>query len=161
MNNLRKNKYFLAYLATWGVLMILGSLVSDGGDPYTMVLTSAVLALVVPLLILVCDKVGADAPKGKHYTVHSMEDGSVVCRVEDMWIYRGEEDKAAWYIQGRKVYSFTEKGYLYRMERDGIYRRGEKQPCMTVARDTVYRLPDNTPLYQIAEKEAPEPKTEE
>ena len=151
--NLRKNKYFLYYLGTWGVLLILGSLVSDGGDPYTMVLASAVLALVVPLLILVCDKVGADAPKGGNYTVHSIEDGSVVCRVEGMWIFRGQEEKATWYIQGKKVFSFVEKGYLYRMERDGIYRRGEKQPCMTVARDTIYRLPDNLPLYQTAEQE--------
>ena len=153
MKNLRKNKYFLYYLATWGVLMILGSLVSDGGDPYTMVLASGVLALVVPLLILVCDRVGADAPKGKNYTVHSMEDGSVVCRVEGMWIYRGEEEKATWYIQGKKVFSFAEKGYLYRLERDGIYRRGEEQPCMFVREDTVYTLPDSRPLYQTVEQE--------
>ncbi len=151
MNNLRKNKYFLWYLATWGILMILGSLMSDGGDPYTMVLASAALALVVPLLILVCDRVGADAPKGKPYTVHSMEDGSVVCRVDGMWIYRGEEDKATWYIQGKKVYAFAEKGYLYRIERDGIYRSGETTPCMVVNGDTIYSLPDGEPLYQTVE----------
>ena len=149
--NLLKNKYFLYYLGTWGALLILGALVSDGGDPYTMVLASAVLALVVPLLILVCDRVGADAPKGKNYTVHSMEDGSVAFRVEGLWIYRGEEEKIAWYLRGNKVYAFTEKEYLYRVEKGAIYRRGESEPCMVVRGDTVYTLPDNQPLYQMAE----------
>ncbi len=150
--NLRKNKYFLYYLGTWGVLLILGSLTSDGGDPYTMVLASAVLALVVPLLILVCDRVGADAPTGKSYTVHSVEDGSVVCRVDGAWIYRGEEEKVSWYLRGKKVYSFVEKEYLYRIDKEYIYRRGETEPCMMVARDTVYSMPDSRPLYQTVEK---------
>lgn len=152
--NLRKNKYFLYYLGTWGVLLILGSLTSDGGDPYTMVLASAVLALVVPLLILVCDRVGADAPVGKSYTVHSVADGSQVCRVEGAWIYRGEDEKVSWYLRGKKVYSFIEKEYLYRVEGNQVFRRGDKEPCMFLRDDTVYSLPDSRPLYQTMEKES-------
>ncbi len=148
---LYKNKYFLYYLGTWGVLLILGALTTDGSDPYAMVIASAVLALVVPLLILVCDRVGADAPKGKKYTVHSMEDGAVVCRVEGMWIYRGEEEKITWYLRDNKIYAFDRKEYLYRLDKEYIIRRGESEPCMMVNRDTVYSMPDQKPLYQMAE----------
>jgi len=146
-----KNKYFLLYLLCWGILLILGGLVEDKSNFETMFVSTAVLALVAPLLLLVCNKVGADAPAGKTYKVHSMEDGSVVCRVEGVWIYRGMEEKATWYLRGRKVYSFAEKEYLYRMDADKLYRRGEEQPCMLVENDTIYSLPDNVPLYQTAE----------
>lgn len=149
--NLRKNKYFLMYLATWGILLILGSLTSKNTDPYTLVIATGVLALVSPLLLLVRNKVGADAPTGTTYTVHSMEDGSVVCRVEGVWIYRGTEDKATWYMRGKKVFSFAEKEYLYLVENGNIYRRGEAEPCMVVRNDTIYSHPENEPLYQTVE----------
>ena len=151
MKQFRKNKYFLGYLGTWGCLLILGSLVAEDMEPRSLVLTTALLALVVPLLILVCDRVGADAPKGKCYTVHRMGDGQVVCRVEGMFLYRGTEDKPTWYIQGKKVYAFSEKGYLYRMKDGKLYRRNEDAPCMEIRLDTIYSLPDGEPLYQTVE----------
>ena len=151
--NLRKNKYFLGYLATWGGLLIIGALAEEGMDPYDLVIAGAVLALVTPLLLLVYDRVGAGAPGGKNYTVHSIEDGSVVCRVEDVWIYRGSEEKASWYLRGNKVFSFAEKQYLYRLQDGQVFRRGESQPCMFVREDTVYTLPDSKPIYQTVEQE--------
>ena len=146
-----KNKYFLLFLGSWGVLLIASSLMAQGTDPQTIVIASGVLALVPPLLYFVSNKVGSNAPAGKTYSVHRMGDGQVVCRVEGVWIFRGMEDKATWYLRGNKVYAFTEKEYLYRVEKSAIYRRGESEPCMVVRGDTVYTLPDNQPLYQMAE----------
>ena len=149
--NFRKNKYFLLFLLTWGILLIVGSLVEDSSNFHTMVIASGVLALVPPLLYWVSNKVGSNAPAGKTYTVHRMGDGATVCRVEGVWIYRGMEDKATWYLRGKRVFAFTEKEYLYHMDAGRLYRRGETQPCMVVRGDTVYSLPDNQPLYQMTE----------
>ena len=149
--NLRKNKYLLVFLAMWGILLIVGSLISEETEPMTLVISTGFISLVAPLLYLVSNKVGANAPAGKTYSVHRMGDGRVVCRVEGIWIYRGTEEKATWYMRGKKVFAFTEKEYLYRVEGEQIFRRGEEQPCMLVRGDTIYRLPDNEPLYQTAE----------
>lgn len=147
----RKNKYFLLFLLSWGILLIAGALMVKGVEPKMLVICTGVLALVPPVLYFISDKVGASAPAGKTYTVHSMGDGKVVCRVEGIWIYRGAEDKATWYLRGKKVFAFAEKEYLYRIEGDKIYRRGEDQPCMSIEGDTIYSLPGNEPLYQTVE----------
>lgn len=149
----RKNKYFLGYLATWGILLIAGSLMSTEVEPRNLVIITGLLSLVTPLLYLVCNKVGANAPVGKTYTVFRMDDPAPVCRVEGPWIYRGTEDKATWYVRSKKVYAFAEKKYLYRIEGDQIYRRGESEPCMFIRNDTVYSLPDSTPIYQTVGQE--------
>ena len=149
--NFRKNKYFLLFLLTWGILLIVGSLVEDSSNFHTMVIASGVLALAAPLLMLVSNKVGATAPAGKTYTVYRMDDPVPVCRVEGPWIYRGAEEVATWYVRGKKIYAFAEKKYLYRMEGEFLYRRGEEQPCMKIFNDTIYSQPDNEPLYQTVE----------
>ena len=148
-----KNKYFLLFLGSWGVLLIASSLMAQGTDPQTIVIASGVLALVPPLLYYVSDKVGANAPAGKSVTLHRMGDGVPVFRVEGVWIYRGMEDKATWYMRGKRVFAFAEKEYLFLVEDGMITRRGEQEPCMTVQGDTVYSLPDKTPLYQMVEQE--------
>ena len=148
---LGKNRYLLIFLLTWGVLLIGGSLTVEGTEPRDLFVYTGILALVAPLLYYVSDKVGANAPAGKTYTVCRMGDGVPVCRVEGMWIYRGMEEKATWYLRSRKVFAFAEKEYLYRIEGEYLYRRGETKPCMMVQRDTVYSMPDQQPLYQMAE----------
>lgn len=152
--NFWKNKYFLLFLGSWGVLLIASSLMAQGTDPQTVVVASGVLALVPPLLYWVSDKVGSNAPAGRTFTVHRMGDGVPVCRVEGIWIFRGMEEKATWYLRGKKVYAFAQKEYLYRIEGNELYRRGETKPCMKVVNDTVYSLPDSKPIYQTVEQES-------
>lgn len=149
--NFRKNKYFLLFLLSWGILLIVGSLVEEGTDFNTLFAVTGCMALVPPALYWVSNKMGSNASAGKTYTVFRMDDPAPVCRVEGIWIYRGTEEKASWYFRGKKIYAFTEKEYLYRMEGDTLYRRGEDQPCMKIEGDTVYSLPDNEPLYQTEE----------
>lgn len=148
-----KNKYFLLFLGSWGVLLIASSLMAQGTDPKTIVIASGVLALVPPLLYYVSDKVGSNAPAGKSFTLHRMGDGVPVFRVEGVWIYRGMEEKATWYLRGRRVFAFAEKEYLYHIDGAQLYRRGETQPCMLIRGDTVYSLPDNEPIYQMVDLE--------
>lgn len=149
--DLRKNKYFLLFLASWGILLIASSLMVKGVDFKTIVAATGVLALVPPVLYFVSCKVGANAPAGRTCTVHSVEDGRVVCRVEGIWIYRGTEEKATWYLRGKKVFAFAEKEYLYRVEDNKIFRRGEEEPCMIVQGGAICSLPGGEPLYRTQE----------
>ena len=148
---LGKNRYLLIYILTWGILLIVGSLMVDDMEPGDLVVYTAILALVSPLLYYVSDKVGSNAPAGKTYTVYRMGDAEPVCRVEGMWIYRGTEDKATWYLRDNKIFAFAQKEYLYRFDKEYLYRRGESEPCMMIQRDTVYSMPDQKPLYQTVE----------
>lgn len=143
-----KKKLLQVFLGSWAVLIFLLYLTGggDGMSPVLQVAGTGVLAALIALLAWVALR----GERGqKNLTLCAPGGAEVLYRVEGMWIYRGWEEKASWYLKRNAVYGFASMTPLYRVKDGGLYREGEEQPFLKVERDRVTSCADGSVVYEI------------
>ncbi len=143
-----RKKYLQVLLGSWAVLLFLVVLTNAGQDmsPAVQIIVTGVLAGLITLLAWV-------AKRGERVktalTLCGPDGVEILWRVEDIWIYKGQDGKASLYLRKDGVYSFSRKKPLYLIKKDGLYRPGEDAPFLRREGNQVLSCPGNTVLYEI------------
>lgn len=138
-------KFLKIFLGAWAVLIFASYVTDSELEPLVRVVGTGVLALLITLLGVVALRM----EKGKKYSLTDPASGEVLYRVEGEWIFRGDQEKATWYVKRGAVYSFDSMKPLYRIKGDKLFREGEQSPVWTVEDGKVRSAVSGQVEYEI------------
>lgn len=141
-------KLLQVFLGSWAVLIFLAVLTGTGDlTPVEQVVCTGVLAGLITLLAMIATR----GEKKKRLYIHKPGSVEVLYRVEGEWIFKGQEEKADWYIKRNAVYGFQSMTPLYRMKDGLITKEGDATPVMRVEGDKIVSCETGEAVYEIKE----------
>lgn len=141
-------KLLQVFLGSWAVLIFLAVLTNTGDlTPVEQVGYTGVLAVLIALLAVAATR----GEKKKCYYIHKPGSGEMLYRVEGEWIYKGNEEKASWYIKRNAVYGFQSMTPLCRLKDGEITREGDIVPIMRVKENKIVSCETGEEVYEIKE----------
>lgn len=140
-------KILQVFLGSWAVLIFLAALTDAAGlGPVEQVVCTGVLAALITLLAWVATR---GEKNKKNVSLHAPGSAEVLYRVDGMWIHKGWEEKASWYIKRGAVYGFASMTPLYRLKDNKVWKEGESEPFLSVEGDKVVSCADASVVYEI------------
>ncbi len=141
-------KLLQVLLGSWAVLLFLLVLTGvDSANVTQQIIATGVLAGLITLLAWVATR----GERQKNTTICTPGSAEVVCRTQGMWIHRGWEEKASWYVKRGAVYDFSSMKPLYRIHNGLITREGTQEPYLRVEGNQILSCESGEVVYEIKE----------
>lgn len=142
------------FFGMWAVLFVMCVTMDSQLTTAQQIGYTAAMALVAPLLYFVSERVSS-GKKGKRFSVHRVGEEEILCRVEGEWICPGTDERPTHYIRKGRVFAFDQKGALYSIKDDKVYRTGAEQPFLRLEGDKVRSCENGEIVYELRELEPP------